>query len=216
MIILVLTITAAISAFFCIRSRYIESPVQLYIFKPLTTILIFFIALTAGWTFRSAYMYFILAGIILSLAGDIFLMLPSDQFISGLLSFLMAHLLFIAAFVISSGIGITWWLILMLGILSALISFILLPYAGKMKVPVLLYMFVIIIMAWQAWERWLSLQQTGALLAGIGSSLFLLSDFTLAINRFRKNFVSADLIVLSTYYLSLWFISLSVLYTFVH
>ncbi|MCK4783416.1 MAG: lysoplasmalogenase, partial [Desulfobacteraceae bacterium] len=90
------------------------------------------------------------------------------------------------------------------------------PYAGKMKVPVLLYMFVIIIMAWQAWERWLSLQQTGALLAGIGSSLFLLSDFTLAINRFRKNFVSADLIVLSTYYLSLWFISLSVLYTFVH
>jgi uncharacterized membrane protein YhhN len=40
--------------------------------------------------------------------------------------------------------------------------------------------------------------------------LFLFSDATLAWNRFRGEFRSADAIVLSTYYLSLFLIALSV------
>jgi hypothetical protein len=38
----------------------------------------------------------------------------------------------------------------------------------------------------------------------------MFSDSILALNRFRAEFRAADLIVLSTYYLSLWLIALSV------
>jgi uncharacterized membrane protein YhhN len=38
------------------------------------------------------------AGLVLSLAGDVFLMLPADVFVAGLASFLLAHLVYIAGF----------------------------------------------------------------------------------------------------------------------
>jgi uncharacterized membrane protein YhhN len=45
--------------------------------------------------------------------------------------------------------------------------------------------------------------------AGIGASFFLLSDFVLAFNRFRKKATHADTIVLGTYYLAIALIALS-------
>ncbi|NIW49240.1 MAG: lysoplasmalogenase, partial [Gammaproteobacteria bacterium] len=38
---------------------------------------------------------YFLIGLALSLAGDIFLMLPDEKFIAGLVSFLLAHLAYI-------------------------------------------------------------------------------------------------------------------------
>jgi uncharacterized membrane protein YhhN len=210
MTILLLSLSAFFFAFLCIRAKYVNSPFQLYLFKPLATVVIIVIALTAGWSSETCYWYFILAGLLLSLSGDIFLMLPNDKFIEGLLSFLLAHLLFITAFISSAGIGLTLWLIIILCSLAIILSSVLLPYAGKIKIPVLLYILVILMMAWQAWERWIKLNETGALLAGIGASLFLLSDWTLAYDKFKKAIKNADFIILSTYYLAIWFIALSV------
>jgi uncharacterized membrane protein YhhN len=46
-------------------------------------------------------------GLALSLAGDVFLMLPSDLFVAGLASFLLAHLAYIAGFA-AAGITVGW------------------------------------------------------------------------------------------------------------
>ena len=76
---------------------------QIYVFKPLTTVLI--IAATL-WCFTPAmghYRNIILVGLTLSLAGDVFLMLPGNKFIPGLASFLAAHLAYVWAF--SLGVG---------------------------------------------------------------------------------------------------------------
>jgi uncharacterized membrane protein YhhN len=209
MLILILAFCAAVSAVFCIRSKYIASPPQLYLFKPLTTILILLIASFAGWSSGSTYWVLIMAGIVFSLAGDIFLMLPSDRFIAGLISFFIAHMLFIAAFSMTHPFGFTWQLAGMLFILGIGISFILLPHAGNLKIPVLSYMAVILIMNWQAWERWMDLKTVFSLMAAIGASLFVLSDFVLAFNRFKKKIIHADAIVLGTYYASIALIGLS-------
>jgi uncharacterized membrane protein YhhN len=64
---------------------------------------------------------------------------------------------------------------------------ILAPHLGKMKLPVIVYMVVILVMAWQAWERWRQTGQSGALLAFLGAGLFVISDSALAINRFRDS-----------------------------
>jgi uncharacterized membrane protein YhhN len=65
-------------------------------------------------------------------------------------------------------------------------------------------------MAWQAWERWYVLEGTAALLAAAGAVIFMASDSALALNRFRAKFASAELLILSTYWLALWLMALSV------
>ena len=58
-------------------------------------------------------------------------------------------------------------------------------------------------------EGWIHAGGSGAFLAAVGAASFLFSDATLAWNRFLTKFKSADLIVLSTYYVSLFLIALS-------
>jgi uncharacterized membrane protein YhhN len=210
MTILVLTIITVVSGILCIRSKYTGSARQLYIFKPLTTILIFCIAALGCLSTESAYGYFIITGIFFSLWGDVFLMLPGDKFIAGLISFLVAHLLFITGFMTTSGFMITGWLFCLIFLLTAVILFVLLPHTGKTKIAVFAYMIVISIMAWQAWERWFVLKSVGAMFAGFGASLFLLSDFFLAYNRFKKAFKSAHVLVLGTYYSAIWLMAISI------
>jgi len=79
-----------------------------------------------------------------------------------------------------------------------------------MKIPVVVYITVIAAMAWFALERWHLQGSTSAALAALGSVLFLYSDSTLALNRFRAKFRLAEFLVLSTYYASIWLTALSV------
>ena len=73
-----------------------------YLFKPATTILILFVAITAP---ASKYKFLIAIGMLFSLMGDIFLMLPSDQFLLGLICFLITHICYIVAFLFDSRFG---------------------------------------------------------------------------------------------------------------
>jgi uncharacterized membrane protein YhhN len=145
------------------------------------------------------YKYMIIIGLVFSLAGDVFLMLPSDRFVPGLVAFLIAHLFYSAAFV--SGISsLIWWLLILFVIYGIIIYIILAPSLGKLKLPVLIYIVVILIMAWLAWERWGQAGQSGALLASIGAILFIISDSILAIDRFRGAFRLSRALNLSTYF----------------
>ncbi len=63
-----------------------------YVLKPLAlTVLIAAAAiLGAQWP--------LLAALVCSLAGDVFLMLPRDRFVQGLVAFLLAHVFFVIAY----------------------------------------------------------------------------------------------------------------------
>jgi uncharacterized membrane protein YhhN len=78
---------------------------------------------------------------------------------------------------------------------------------------VLLYIGVIATMGWQAWGRWLRVRSSGALRAAIGALLFLVSDGTLALNRFGSptgSAASVTIVILSTYLAAQWLIASSV------
>ncbi len=67
-----------------------------YITKPLVMILLItWMTIQGGWHFP--VLWFTL-GAIFSLLGDVFLMLPGNFFLAGLVSFLLAHLLYITGF----------------------------------------------------------------------------------------------------------------------
>ena len=55
------------------------------------------------------------------------------------------------------------------------------------------------IMVFFSLNRWLI---TGNLSLFVGSMLFMISDSVLAINKFTKKFISAEFILLTTYYLA--------------
>ncbi len=203
----IVTLLAVGTAVFAIRGEYQTSRTHVYIFKPATTLLIILLALQGSTPDTPAYKWLIVAGLILCLAGDVFLMLPPRYFIAGLGSFLAGHWLYIAAFTIG-GATFSWWVLPLLlygGIIYALLH----PHLDKMRGPVIAYIISILLMAWQALGRWSALETIPALLAALGAVLFVISDSLLALDRFRQKFKAARMLVLTTYWAAQWLIAMS-------
>ena len=208
MTIYILTIFGVITAVLAIWGEYKPTRTQVYIFKPLTTILIIGIALL-GVSPNALYKTLIIVGLVFCLGGDVFLMLPAKYFIMGLVRFLIGHIFYIAAFATDGGFALSWWLLPLI-VYGAIMYSILHPHLGKMRGLVIAYLLVILTMAWQALTRWSGLQTTSGMLAAVGALTFVVSDSALALDRFREKFRSARVIVLTTYWLAQWLIALSV------
>ncbi len=149
-------------------------------------------------------------GVICSFLGDIFLMLPREQFIPGLVSFLLAHICYLIGFndsfpplnvvslILAVLVGITAFR-LYRTIATGLIA------SGNegLRFPVLLYSIVISLMLLSALltlvrKDWLAIH---ALLAAGGALLFFLSDSLLAWNKFVEPVHQGKLLVTITYHL---------------
>ena len=91
MLTVVLMLLALSTASMHNRAEYKGPRSHVYLFRPLTMVVILMIAVSAALPEGSLYSLAIIAGLICSLAGDVLLMLPSDRFIAGLMSFLVAH-----------------------------------------------------------------------------------------------------------------------------
>ncbi|MBK8006101.1 MAG: lysoplasmalogenase [Gemmatimonadetes bacterium] len=102
-----------------LRAEYGGPKWQVYLCKPLTTVLLFLAAVVPPRLVDGRYTAGIAGGLLASLAGDIFLMLPGDQFLAGLLCFLVAHLAYLMAFTAGVPIGQSPWLLLPLGAAAA-------------------------------------------------------------------------------------------------
>ena len=185
-----------------------------YLFKPLAILTVVGFALFEAPRPTARYRTLIVTALLWSLAGDILLMLPGNLFAPGLGCFLVAHLCYISAFAThgsgrKAGIAALIPFALIAGVMLAIIW----PGLGALRIPVLLYIGVIATMAWQAWGRWLRLRSSGALRAAIGALLFLVSDGTLALNRFGTptgSVTTATIVILSTYLTAQWLIASSV------
>ena len=199
---------AMLTASVHIWAEYRGPRMHVYIFKPLTMVIILLIAIF-GQAALPLYRYMIIAGLVFSMAGDVFLMLPSDRFVAGLVAFLITHLFYIVAFV-SETSTLIWWPLIPLATYGIVIYLILAPNLGKLKPPVFIYIAVILIMAWFAWERWNHSIQSGAFLAYVGAVLFIISDTILAINRFLRAFKLARVLNLTTYFAAQCLIASSV------
>lgn len=207
-----LIVSAAFVAVLAIRAHYLgeDQRWQVYLFKPLATLLIFCLVVVAAQPAPRSYPLIVAAGLLLSTAGDIFLMLPKDRFIAGLASFLAGHLCYIAAFSsdVSFGTGLWWWLpYFVVG--GAVVAGLWPRLPSALRWPVLAYVLVIATMAGQATGRWTVLENPAALCAAVGAALFVISDAVLAVDRFGRHFHAARGVTLATYYPAQLLIALS-------
>jgi uncharacterized membrane protein YhhN len=199
----------AVSTALTIVGKY-RSRNLLYIFKPTTIGLIILLAWLTGGEQPDRYFWLIFAGLLFSAAGDVFLMLPKDRFVPGLLSFLIAHLLYIAAFTAPAGFFAAPLLALPFLLGAGVLLAILLPKTGTLALPVIVYSTALATMGWQAASRWQVLQDDASFYAMIGAILFMVSDSVLAINRFARPFRAAEVVLLTTYFAAQTLIALSV------
>lgn len=201
-------IAAAASALAAIAADWNERRhPSFYWLKPLTTLLIAGIALQAP---AGDYRTLVIAGLVLSCAGDVCLMFEGNRwFIGGLSSFLLAHVVFVAAYLtgIEAQTPPAWTAaFLIYGV--ALFGW-LLPKTGALKLPVMVYGAVLMSMAIAASLRWVQLPGTASLLAMLGAAIFVLSDSALAVRKFNGPYRGAQALILSTYWLAIGLIAAS-------
>ena len=181
-----------------------------YVFKPLTIALAALLAAIGPREAAVSYRFAVVSGLVCSLAGDTFLMLPRKRVLPGLLSFLLAHLSYIAAFLCSHTPNPSIYLVIPFLVYFSIMYSVLFTKLGKMKVPVFIYQLVITAMAWLAAERFGEVGTAKTLFALIGAALFVISDSIWGINRFVHTHRNAQPLILTTYFCAQWLIALSV------
>jgi uncharacterized membrane protein YhhN len=194
---------------FEVRAELTGKRSNVYILKPLTVLLIILLAYHRAPDPGAIYSAAILAGLAASLVGDVFLMLPKDYFLAGLVSFLCAHLLYILAFT-SRGVYPKSIVVLVLLVLygAALYSY-LYRRLGALRIPVAVYVIVILVMVWLAISGWLQGVHPHSGFAAAGALAFMLSDSILAVDRFRQGTTYAKAMIMASYFTAQTLIALS-------
>lgn len=159
-------------------------------------------------------------GLLFSLGGDVFLMLPQDQFIKGLASFLLAQIAYIFVFNYE-GLSLNFATILMAVAIALIASPVIGSIVGALRradrkrliAPVITYGVFLSLMFWSAasvlyrpgWTR------LGAGLMTLGGAAFFISDSILAWDRFAKPIRRARLLTMFTYHIAQFALTLGIL-----
>ncbi len=140
------------------------------------------------------------AALVLSLLGDVFLMLPADLFVPGLVSFLLAHVAYIVGMQVD---GVSFGRFLIgVAIMAAFIATVGLRIVRAVRAgpdpslagPVVAYMVVIGAMVASAIG-------VGHPAGVVGAALFCFSDTLIAWNRFVGPTEGAPVMIMVTYHL---------------
>jgi uncharacterized membrane protein YhhN len=179
-----------------------------YVAKPAVMVGLIAVALTLRPASEAERAFFV-AALVLGLASDVFLMLPRDMFLAGLVAALIEHVAYIAGFrarELEPG-----WLIVALVIALVSVAVFLPPIYRALRAshpslvwPVFAYVAVFVVMVASAGG-------TGSLVAIAGALLFFYSDAILAWNRFVKPLPMGRIVNIVPYHLGQAVLVLSLL-----
>ncbi len=170
-----------------------------YVAKPATLALLVALAVVLDPRHADRRAWFV-AALVLSLAGDVFLMVPRDLFVAGLGSFLLGHVAYTVGIDLHPG---PWWAIMVAAVIVACVGVVLasrilraMADGGQRELvgPVVAYMVVISAMV-------VSALAAGPWLAAVGAVLFFASDTLIAWERFVRPRAWMPVAIIVTYHL---------------
>lgn len=174
-----------------------------YLFKPLLMISLGYYFVNATILRGVRQNQFVLAAIISSLLGDIFLMFEG-YFIQGLGAFLIAHIFYILAFRPEASRFFSKKELLIPGtavlIYGGLLLGIVLPNVNSaLKIPIIFYSLTILIMLLTTLHRFGNVSAISFKYVIIGATLFVISDSMIAISKFVTSFPMDGVLIMATY-----------------
>ena len=197
----------------------------IYFAKPAIIVVLISASLYYLWPLNNQTLFLII-GLFFSLIGDILLMLPKDQFLGGLASFLFAQISYIIAlqlFPINTNEYIPTAILIL--ILILVVGQILplfregLKRADKQKLtlPISLYIIASSIFVLAALSHFYKSgnQAFSAYLFSSGALLFLISDLILGWNRFIEKIPNAKMRIHVTYHLAQILLTVGFIFNFV-
>jgi uncharacterized membrane protein YhhN len=169
----------------------------IYVCKPLTLVLLIASAIALDPVSSTVRAWFVVA-LVLSLAGDMFLMLPTDAFVAGLSSFLLAHVAYTVG--INQSSDGNWLLALPVVLIAAVLGARLVKgirRAGQpeLVVPVVAYVVTILAMVSSA-------MASGNAVVAIGALLFMTSDSLIGEDRFVRSRAWQPVAIMVTYHVA--------------
>lgn len=159
----------------------------------------------------------VLTGLIFSLFGDCFLLFAGSDvyfFLYGLVSFLLAHVVYSMAFIrdfknnpdASKYYG--HLMLFCMGVFSMSYYTMIRDYLNDFRIPVMAYMFVISVMAILAGYRYKRVNLLSFRLIYLGAIFFVISDSALAFNKFVQPYSFAGFLIMSTYMIAQYLITM--------
>ena len=194
-LLLSLTAVVAVADWLAVSNNYRFAE---YILKPLVMVFLIAVALSLNPSSDFARVMLII-GLVMSMVGDVCLMLPKDMFVAGLGAFLVAHVFYVVA-LLALGISFGGFLfgVILMTVVALVVGRKIVQGAAladkALAGPVAAYMAVISLMVASAIG-------TGQFFAIAGALLFAASDSVLGWTRFLKDFPRSRMIVMVTYHL---------------
>ena len=186
-----------------------------YAFKPLIVVSLIIYFLIQSKALVKNFKYGILMALMFSVAGDVFLMFDDknpNYFIFGLIAFLLAHVMYILAYLKHRNTNRKPLpFIIFLIIYASGLFYLIYKGLGAMLIPVVIYMFIILTMATTAFLRKGSVATENYNWVFLGAILFLISDSLLSVNMFYKPIAFANILIMITYAFAQYFIVLGTL-----
>jgi len=183
-----------------------------YVLKPLVMLLLIVAAIELRHGDPAGRCALTAAALLLSLAGDVFLMLPQDLFVAGLAAFLLAHLAYIGAFDSPriTGVSLAAVVAVVLGVVLvgapialrirlALIRSGTAALAGAVQVYVVAISIMVVFALLTAFRPDWSAGRSALAIAG--ALLFFSSDGMIGWSRFVSDFPGSRVAIIVTYHL---------------
>jgi uncharacterized membrane protein YhhN len=134
------------------------------------------------------YAFLIFLSLLFALIADVLLMLEEYNYLkSGMIFFMLGHIFYVLAFSISA--SFMWWNLILLGFIAVVNYFylkLMKNHAGKMFIPVLIYVLIIDTMGYFAITGLNNGFGLYEISVAAGAVLFWISDFILSINAFVR------------------------------
>jgi uncharacterized membrane protein YhhN len=181
-------------------------------------VILFLVNLNPGKNRLHALM---LAGLFFSWSGDLVLEFSKNNgnmFMLGLVCFLVVHIMYLTAFYITPGknsiLTNRIWLLIPVIIYGVVLVSYLYSDLAEMRLPVILYALVILTMLTGAMNRKDKVNKRSYYLVLAGAILFVISDSSIAINKFSNQFDPSGVVIMSAYIVAQYLITTGYIYQF--
>ncbi|WP_075182868.1 lysoplasmalogenase [Pantoea sp. 1.19] len=172
---------------------------QRWLFKPLTLLLLLGLAWQAPMF--SLMGWLVVAGLVATLLGDALLLLSPTRTLWAIGAFFLSSLLYTAYFVGGAPFAPHWPVAIALAIVAGLVLAIIWTRLETLKWAVAAFVVMLVVMAWLAFERYLTLPNDFSFALMVGTTLLLVAHILWLISHFRRRFTADRAIIAAGYFI---------------